>query len=212
MAIPSAKAPPPKRFRRLPRLEREQQLLDVAEELFMERGYDRTTIEDIARQAGVTRPVVYEHHGPKECVYLACVARARAQFDDEVRAAVVGIDDARERLRVIGDVFYSILERDRDRWVVLFGGSAVPVIGELGDRLTELRFVTVRMILENIRCSVTESVDEERLEAAAHSISGVGEQLGRWWIKNPDIPRARIVDYYTSFSWVGIAPIVESEL
>ncbi|MGO9958596.1 MAG: helix-turn-helix domain-containing protein [Solirubrobacteraceae bacterium] len=37
---------------------------------FVTQGYDRTSIEDVARAAGVSRPIVYDHHGSKAGLYL----------------------------------------------------------------------------------------------------------------------------------------------
>ena len=69
--------------RRLTGAERAEQVLDVAEELLTAKGYDRTSIEDIAQAAGVSRPIVYGHHGSKEGVYLACMARARRRLVED---------------------------------------------------------------------------------------------------------------------------------
>jgi AcrR family transcriptional regulator len=189
--------------RRLPRAEREQQLLDVAERLFAAKGYERTSIEDVAREAGVTRPIVYQHHGSKEGLYLACVKRGRDRFAAEQTAAVEGIADPRERLRVGGDAFFAMIERDPARWVALFGGGS-PVIGELAERLAALRLETIAFVTRNVAAAAAPGVDRERIEAAAHAITGVGEQLGTWWIAHPEVPRERVVDYYTELIWGGI--------
>jgi AcrR family transcriptional regulator len=55
--------------------ERRQQLLDVGRKLFAERGFEGTSIEEIAAQAGVSKPVVYEHFGGKEGLYAVVVDR-----------------------------------------------------------------------------------------------------------------------------------------
>jgi AcrR family transcriptional regulator len=55
--------------------ERRQQLLDIGRRLFAERGFDGTSIEEIAAQAGVSKPVVYEHFGGKEGLYAVVVDR-----------------------------------------------------------------------------------------------------------------------------------------
>jgi hypothetical protein len=140
------------------------------------------------------------------CETSTAVARApaRDRFAHELAAALANVGKPRERVRVAGEVFFANLERDPQRWIVLFGGSAVPVIGELGERLNELRFETVANIVENLHASAAPGVDAENIEAAAHAISGVGEQLGRWWIKNPQIPRERVVQHYTDFIWNGV--------
>ena len=55
--------------------ERRQQLLDIGRRLFAERGFEGTSIEEIAAQAGVSKPVVYEHFGGKEGLYAVVVDR-----------------------------------------------------------------------------------------------------------------------------------------
>ena len=55
--------------------ERREQLIDVARTLFAERGYDATSIEEIAASAQVSKPVVYEHFGGKEGLYAVIIDR-----------------------------------------------------------------------------------------------------------------------------------------
>src|SRR3954451_19310422 len=55
--------------------ERREQLLGVGRRLFAERGFEGTSIEEIAAQAGVSKPVVYEHFGGKEGLYAVVVDR-----------------------------------------------------------------------------------------------------------------------------------------
>ena len=55
--------------------ERRQQLLDIGRRLFAERGFEGTSIEEIAAAAEVSKPVVYEHFGGKEGLYAVVVDR-----------------------------------------------------------------------------------------------------------------------------------------
>ena len=56
--------------------ERREQLLNICRRLFAERGLDGTSIEEIAAQAGVSKPVVYEHFGGKRgCTRWSSTAR-----------------------------------------------------------------------------------------------------------------------------------------
>ena len=61
---------------RVPRPVRERQLLELAEELFAERGYAGASMDELARRAGVTKPVVYELFGSKDGLFGACVDRS----------------------------------------------------------------------------------------------------------------------------------------
>src|SRR5438445_13766801 len=72
---------------RVPREVRRGQLLQLAEELFMERGYGGFSIDDLCRAAGVSRPIIYEHFGSKDGLYVACLSRIRLEFEQALLAA-----------------------------------------------------------------------------------------------------------------------------
>src|SRR5215471_6111925 len=91
------KTPRPHRGPRLAASARRDQLVDVGRRVFAQRGYEGTSVEEIAERAGITKPIVYEHFGGKEGLYAVVV-------DREVELIVERIVDAistgcpRERL------------------------------------------------------------------------------------------------------------------
>lgn len=182
------------RHGQVPRAVREQQLLDLAERIFVERGYAGFSIEDLTRAAGVSRPIVYEHFGSKDGIYLACLRRIRGEFEQALMAAVSDAPDIATALERGGEAFFSTLESEPRRWSVVHGGTGA-LVGPLSEELTDMRFATVERIAEVVRLHKP-AADAERVEAFAHAISGAGEQLGRWWLRNPDMPRARVVAHY----------------
>src|SRR4051794_21479189 len=95
---------------RLPYADRHAQLVDVAEALFIERGYAGVTMEDIAKGAGVTRPIVFTHFETREGAYLACVQRARDAYDSDIRKGVDPQAPARDQLAAGAEVFLAMLE------------------------------------------------------------------------------------------------------
>src|ERR1700681_113961 len=68
--------------------ERREQLLDVGRSLFAEKGFEATSIEEIAARAGVSKPVVYEHFGGKEGLYAVVVDREMGELLDRLTAAL----------------------------------------------------------------------------------------------------------------------------
>jgi AcrR family transcriptional regulator len=182
---------------RVPRAVRSTQLLDLAEELLIEHGYGGFSIDDLCRAAGVSRPIVYEHFGSKDGIYLACVRRIRAEFEEAVLGASAGSQDLTSTLERGADAFFSILERDPRRWSLVYGG-ATALVGSLADQLAELRDMTVEQIAL-ASAPFAPHAEPERVTAWAHAVSGAGEQLGRWWLRNPEIPRERIVAYHRDF-------------
>jgi AcrR family transcriptional regulator len=187
---------------RVPAAVRSEQLLDVAERLFASHGYGSTSIERIAREAGVTRPVIYEHFGSKDGIYLACLRRARAQLDAMLASAVAEASDSRERLERGADAYFSFVESDPARWRVLFGGGAA-VSGEVAEEAMRLHLATERRFAE-LFAAVAPGRDQQALLAFAHSIGGAAHQLAQWWLRTPGVSREQVVEWYCRVCWEGL--------
>jgi AcrR family transcriptional regulator len=185
---------------RVPRALREEQILDIAEELFLTKGYEQTSIEDICRIAEVSRPTVYNLYDNKGAIYLACVRRARAMLERELAEAALSTPDPYEQLLRGGEAHFSILERDPRRWQLLFGKPGL--MGELADELAAERFHTVEAIAALLR-NYAPDAHQDRIDAYANLISGAAEQLGRWWLYNRQIPRETICRFQADFLWSG---------
>ena len=185
---------------RVPRALREEQILDIAEELFLTKGYEQTSIEDICRIAEVSRPTVYNLYENKGAIYLSCVRRARAILERDLAEAALSTTDPYEQLMRGGEVHFRILEKDPRRWQLLFGKPGL--MGELADELAAERFHTVEAIAALLR-NYAPDADEDRVHAYANLISGAAEQLGRWWLYNRHISLETICRFQADFLWSG---------
>lgn len=194
---------------RVPRAIREQQLLDHAEELLIENGYGGFSIEDLCRAAGVSRPIVYEHFGSKDGVYIACLRRIRGEFEQAMIDAAAGASDLAEVFARGADAFFEILERDPRRWSLVYGPTML--VGPLADELDEMRAATVERIAGQAR-EFAPDADPEVVIVFAHAASGAGEQVGRWWLRNPEIPRSRVVSHYVRACAPALAQLRDPEL
>ena len=206
MSSVPAESPPPIRRRMAPEA-RHQQLLDVAERLFVADAFATVSMEDIARAAGVTRPIVYKHFETKEGAYVACVRRIYERYDAALTSRIDPTLATVEQLRAGGDFYFSTLQADKGRWVLLFTSASV-LTGAPAQELTAIRFAhieTIRVLLAR----AAPAAPPERLEASAHAISGAAERLGHWWLSRPDLSRDVVVDHYVSIVLEGLAPWLE---
>ena len=73
---------------RMTSAQRREQLLEIARELFAAKGFEGTSVEEIAARAGVSKPVVYEHFGGKEGAYAVVVDRESRRLHDDIRTAL----------------------------------------------------------------------------------------------------------------------------
>src|SRR5215218_16478 len=82
------------RHGRVPRDLRRRQLVELGEQLFAERGFAKASMDELARRAGVTKPVIYELFGSKEGLFRACLEGLALRLAEEIAAAARGADAA----------------------------------------------------------------------------------------------------------------------
>lgn len=186
--------------------ERSTQLLDVAEELFTTRGYDRVSIEDVARAAGVSRPVVYQHHGSKEGLLLACADRARLEFERDVRKAHEAAGgDFTAFVERGGVLLYELHRKRPTRWALLFS-NAVGEGGPLASKLSDQRFTTIAMV-GHLAGDYAPDIDPMDLQAFAVAVSGVSEALSRWSQSSAALSREQFLRYFRVFTLSAIRAV-----
>lgn len=86
------------------------------------------------------------------------------------------------------------MAEDPGRWALLFVSSS-SLDGELAERLTTTRFDTVARIAD-ITVAYLPGLERIDAECFAHAVSGIGEQLDRWWLRQEDVPITDVVDRY----------------
>ena len=190
----------PKKLR-LPRAERELQILKLALDLFISKGYERTSMEDIAEAAGVSRPIVYNLFGTKDAIYLACLRDARQQLDQCLVEAIGPHTDGQARLRAGIDGYFRFVEQDRAAWRLLFGGGAA-VAGAAGSEARLMRFETVAKVTA-LLAPLMPQVAPPLVEMQTHALSGAAEQLAKWWIENEQVERPVVVELLMGLMWRG---------
>src|ERR1700735_2362542 len=102
--------------------ERRHQLIDIARSLFAERGYEGTSIEEIALRANVSKPVVYEHFGGKEGLYAVVVDREVERLLG-MATRILGGQHTREKFEAAAIVLLKYIEDDADGFRILVRDS-----------------------------------------------------------------------------------------
>ena len=175
----------------------------------MEHGFAAVSMEDIAREADVSRPIVYNHFETKEGAYIACVKRAQEEYDKKLLASVDSSASAKDQLAAGADFFFRVIERDPRRWILLSSSSSVLPAAHAAE-LEAVRFATIESI-RRLLSQAAPHAPKRRIEACAHAVSGVGERLGRWWLANPKMRRRDMVAHYTEILWAGLQPYIDPE-
>ncbi|HET9154534.1 MAG TPA: TetR/AcrR family transcriptional regulator [Solirubrobacterales bacterium] len=177
---------------RLSRDERMEQTLEVAHLLFAEGGYAAVTMEEIAGEVGVTKPLLYNYFGNKERLYIACLERAGDALIATIAEAVGQTDSPGDALAAGVGAFFGFLDSDRAAWAVLFD-ETLPHGGEVVDRVAEYRRQIIDLVSGSLLTQLPDRAREAakvEVEALSTALLGAAEALARWWLRTEAIGAA----------------------
>jgi AcrR family transcriptional regulator len=106
--------------KRLPRAVREQQMLDAAVQMFSVNGYHETSMDAIAAEAQISKPMLYLYYGSKEDLFGACLNRELSRFIDVVRADIDFNQSPKDLLRNTIVSFLRYIDANRASWIVMY--------------------------------------------------------------------------------------------
>jgi AcrR family transcriptional regulator len=186
--LPRAASSRPARRRKVPRAEREVQMLDIASRVFGQRGFHAASMDEIARECGVTKPMLYAYFTSKEGLFLAVVDRTGKTLLAVIEK-LLAEPDARKRLNEGADVILKFIARDHHAWAVMYteglGESAIARhVAGYRQRIIQLTALTLGQAQS---ASPATPGGRQRAELYAVALIGAGEALARWWLDRQGI-------------------------
>lgn len=193
-----------RKVKRLSRSERRGRLLESAERLFGEQGYRRTEVADIARGAGVTKPMLYRHfQGGKSEIFLAVLEGHLNSLVRRLWEAIASSKRPRDRLYLGVDAYLRFVEEEPEGFR-LMTDSSPEVDSEVGRRLSESRNVIVAGLTNTLSDVMGGlGLDAEGAPIYAYALLGAVESVAKWWIEDKTPDRERMVDYILALVWRG---------
>jgi len=185
---------------------RREQLLDVTKEIVAERGFHAVSIEGVAREAGISRPIVYGHFADLPGLLDALVrregARALGQLA-EVLPAALARSDPEERLVASLAGYLEAVQADPRTWrLVLVPHEGAPRV--LHEAISCGRAAVVAQ-LAGALAGEDGGLDAPDPELAAHLLSALADEAARLVLADPErYPRERILALARWF--LGLAP------
>ena len=181
--------------------ERREQLIAIARGLFAERGYEGTSVEEIAAQATVSKPVVYEHFGGKEGLYAVVV-------DREVRTLLDGIGGSltsgteRELIEQATLALLDYIEAHTDGFRILARDSSVgSTVGSfatiLGDIASQVEHILVGAFKRR-------GLDVKTAPMYAQMLVGMVAATGQWWLDSRRPKKPEVAAHLVNLAWNGL--------
>jgi AcrR family transcriptional regulator len=206
-------------FRRLPRAVREQQMLDAAVRVFSRRGFHAASMDEVADEAGISKPMVYAYLGTKDELFIACLHREGTRLLEAIATAATGPGEFAaepgpdERLWRALRAFFGFVGAHRDGWAVLYRQARASA--RFAAELTEMRRRIVEVVaamLARVVAAHGHPVRETELEASAYALVGAGESLADWLADHPTEEPERVATRMMNLIWVGADQLLQGHL
>ena len=192
--------------KRLSAAERRLTIEGAATELFAERGYQGSSVDEIARRSGVTPPVVYDHFASKQDLYRRLLERHFAELRQVWREHFVGDDPPGQRVARSFDAWFAYVETHPFAGRMLFRDTTGdPKIEAMHQEVAASSRAAIMALFASDPGAekVIGSEAEEGLEMAWIVMRGVLQGLAMWWYEHPSVPRERVVATAMNALWVG---------
>lgn len=190
---------------RLPAEQRRRQLLDVAQEVFAERGFHATSMDDVAAGAGVTKPVLYQHFANKRSLFCELLddvgGRLLARLAEATHEATTG----RQRVEAGFAAYFSFVSANPAAFRLLFGAS-VRNDPEFASHARHSLDAAAEAISSLIDVPLP---DEHRL-VLAHAVVGIAEATSRRSIVGDDArppEPEQLAAWVAELTWFGLRGI-----
>ncbi|MEU6156705.1 TetR/AcrR family transcriptional regulator [Streptomyces sp. NPDC047130] len=197
------------RTRRLPRAERERQMMDAAVRVFGRRGYRGASMDEVAELAGVSKPLVYLYLKSKEDLFTACIRREAKALSDAVRAGVADASLPADRQLWAGlHAFFRHTAEHPDGWAVLHVQARThgePFAAEVAAMREELVALVTHLIAVGARAAHRDpDLPEREVAGLAEALVGAAESMAAWANATEGVSARQAAATLMNFAWAGL--------
>lgn len=182
--------------------ERREQLIDVARALFADRGFEGTTIEEIAANAHVSKPVVYEHFGGKEGVYAVVVDREVRTLLEAIRNSLGDANSRRDLIESATLALLDYVDNHTDGFRILIrdsgggmnSGSFASILSDVASQVEDLLVAEFK----------ARKLDYKTAPLYAQMLVGMVGVTGQWWLDNRRHSKQVVAAHLVNLAWNGM--------
>ena len=183
--------------------QRREQLLDVGRRLFAEKGFEGTSVEEIAARAQVSKPVVYEHFGGKEGLYAVVVDREIEVLLDAVTGALLSEGRPRLLLERAALALLDYIESSTDGFRILVRDSPVAQsTGTFASLISDVASQVEHILGAEFK---QRGLDPRNAPMYAQMLVGMVALTGQWWLDSRRPKKTDVAAHLVNLAWNGLS-------
>ena len=182
--------------------DRRAQLLAAADRVVQREG-SAASMNAIAAEAGITKPILYRHFGDKGGLYRALAERHIDTLLERLRLALLTRGGLRARTQATVEAYLASVEEQPQIYRFLVERAAVEEPDVRGQVVGFVRRFGDELAAGIASEPELAGIDPERAVVWAHAIAGMVQSTGDWWLDHPEVSRAQVVDQLVALLWDG---------
>jgi TetR/AcrR family transcriptional regulator, cholesterol catabolism regulator len=187
-----------------------QEILRTAARLFQQRGYDATSMNDVAAALKLSKGGLYHHFQSKDEILFEIMDHAMEITQERVLAPVRGIADSQERLRALIRLHIEVVLSPRDREITVMLHENHPLPPALRKRINHRKKEYVHFV-ESLIAEVQKEAQRSRnvkgavtARAAAFALLGMINWIYQWYKPEGELQANSLIPQFTELLFGGI--------
>jgi AcrR family transcriptional regulator len=181
--------------------ERREQLIQISRTLFAEKGFDGTSVEEIAATANVSKPVVYEHFGGKEGVYAVVVDREMQKLLSMVTEALSASHSLIKLERAALALLAYVEENSEGFRILVRDSHAASGTGTFASLINDIASQVEDVMVNEF---IERDYDPKLAPMYAQMLVGMVALTGQWWLDVRKPPREEVAAHLVNLAWNGL--------
>jgi TetR/AcrR family transcriptional regulator, cholesterol catabolism regulator len=189
-----------------------QEILRTAARLFQQRGYDATSMNDVAAALKLSKGGLYHHFQSKDEILFEIMAHAMEITEERVLTPVRAIADPEDRLRALIRLHIEVVLSPRDREITVMLHENHPLPPALRKRINAKKKDYIHF-LEKLMAEVQEKMKRKSPDhfkgrvsprAAAFALLGMTNWIYQWYKPEGDLQANNLIPQFTELIFGGI--------
>lgn len=183
--------------------ERRAQLLEIGRSLFAHKGFDGTSVEEIATNANVSKPVVYEHFGGKEGIYAVIVDREVEHLTSALVQALTAGGHPKLLLERTALALLTYIEDSEDGFRILVRDSPVAqATGTFSSLIGDVATQVEHLLADQFS---SRGLDENAAPIYAQMLVGMVALTGQYWLDARSLDKHQVAAHLVNLAWNGLS-------
>ncbi|CVI62619.1 TetR/AcrR family transcriptional regulator (plasmid) [Agrobacterium leguminum] len=180
-------------------------ILHTAAQLFVQKGFHSTSLEEVADQLNITKPTLYYYLDSKDDILFECVQLGLELIKSAIMQASEGSGTAADKLRAALASYANAVTMDFGQCLIQVGEDPLPP-----EKKKALRRLKAEIDRE-FRTLIEEGIADGSIapmdpKIAAFTVLGALSWIGRWFKPNGDLSPAQVAEQCTSILMSGLCP------